>query len=85
MSDKTFRTFDTIGRFQYEGHNKRTRAAWEHGVLAAVKDDELIYQVGDKDFAEAEIAGRDCANRLLQQGYVWECHCCGRPWERTSS
>lgn len=76
MGRKTFTTSDTFSEWVREGHNGRTRNAWEHGVKVAVTGCELIYQGTGRDYALAELCGRNHASLLLRAGRSWLCGEC---------
>lgn len=78
---KTFTTYDTYAEFNRQGHNHRTRNAWEYGVKLAARGNRchggrLIYQRASRDYATAEVAGLDHARARLATGERWECSEC---------
>jgi rubrerythrin len=72
-----FRTGDLFAEFRRQGHNPRTRAAWDAGVEGAATGRELSYQRSALDYADAELQGRRAARRLLKEGRSWVCNQCG--------
>lgn len=88
----TFNTFDegsTFARFREEGHNLRTRNAWENGVRIAATGGPLVYQDSKSDYASAELAGVSEGERLMESGLLYHCPNCGHepapPWSEETT
>ena len=78
MAPKTFNVIDTTDEFMAQGHNPRTRNAWDCGVRLRVKGKQAgTYRGSHADFADAELAGWRYADTLLGQGFTYTCHECG--------
>lgn len=77
MSRSAFDTLGTFEAFREQGHNPRTRNAWEHGIEAAVLGRALIYSNSTSDYRNAERAGFKEARRRIAAGHSWRCACCG--------
>lgn len=74
---KFFDLWSAGEEFDKQGHNPRTRAAWECGVSRAATGGRHVYQGSAADYAAAERAGREYAVRLLNRGYSFRCRECG--------
>lgn len=73
----TFHTRDLFSIFTSQGHNPRTRNAFEYGVKCAVLDLTPLYDTSKSDYAAAERAGFTAAKNLLDKGKRWICDECG--------
>lgn len=69
----TFRTRD----LDFGSRNRRTRAAFEHGVKARALSAPFIYRFCDSDYQEAERAGYEQAAVRFSRGEFWICENCG--------
>ena len=75
----TFRTGDLFAEFRRQGHNRRTRCAWDFGVKARALHFEPLYDRAAGDFARAELAGWAAADARIKAGERWVCGECGTP------
>lgn len=77
MSETVFTTSNTLDEWVRQGHNTRTRAAWEHGVkVAALMRGRMIYEGSSADYSAAERFGYFHARKRIQDGERWECGEC---------
>jgi len=81
----TFTTSDLFGDFRAQGHNRRTRNAWDCGVERGALGKELIYQRSSADFANAELAGAEIARARIARGDRWRCDHCGTEHPRAEA
>lgn len=79
MTAKTFTTDNCVDRWFADGHNRRTRAAFECGVhRAATGTPATVYAHCSQDYRLAEQAGAAEARRRMHLGERWVCDLCKR-------
>lgn len=76
MKTKTFDMRDAGKEFARQGHNQRTRAAWECGILKGVYGGDLIYERSQRDYANAEYRGWEYATNRMARGDHFKCGEC---------